>query len=312
MPGNVNFDAMLSTTMAKYQKRLTDNIFTDRVLSWYLLENNRIRMENGGTKIVEPLIYAQNDTVGSYSGFDQVPLTPQEGITAAEFDWKQYAVSIAISGIDEAKNSGESAVLNLLEAKIMQAEESAKEGFNTMWFGDGTGNSSKDMNGLANLIDNTGTVGNIDSTAVGNTWWKSYKESTATALTQAIMTTGYNTVSKGNDHPDLILTSQALFEKYEGLLVGNLRYSDTKTAAAGFQNLMFKGAPVVFDAGCTAGVMYYLNSKYLGLVGLTGKWLQQTPFQRPDSQDARFSLILSYGNLTVRNRVRLGKLTAKT
>lgn len=310
MPGNSNYDTLLATTMQKYQHRLTDNVFSDRVLSWYLNDKNRIRYEDGGTKIVEPLIYAQNDTVGSYSGYDAVALTPQEGITAAEFDWKQYAVSVAISGIDEAKNSGDSAVVNLLEAKVMQAEESAKEGFNTMWYADGTGNSGKDMLGLGAIVESGNTVGNIDSST--NTWWKSYEENTATALTQAQMTTAYNSVSKGNDHPDMVITTQTLFEKYESLLVGNLRYSDTKTAAAGFQNLVFKDCPVVYDAACTAGVMYFLNSKYFGIVGMKGKWMSQTPFQRPDSQDARYSLILSYGNMTVRNRARLGKLTAKT
>jgi len=85
-------------------------------------------MVNGGVKIVEPLIYGTNGTVGSYSGTDTISLTAQSGITAAEYDWKQYAASIAITGIEEAQNNGEQEVINLLEAKIMQAEESIREG----------------------------------------------------------------------------------------------------------------------------------------------------------------------------------------
>lgn len=310
MAANANFDNLLSTTLANYRSTLTDNVFTARPLTYKLMEKGRIRMLNGGTKIVEPLIYGQNDTVGSYSGYDSIALTPQTGISAAEYDWKQYAASISISGIEEAKNNGEQEIINLLEAKIMQAEESLREGFNQMFFASGTGNSSKDWNGLGNLVESGNTVGGIDSSVY--TWWQSYEENTATALTLAQMSTAYNSVSVGNDHPDVLLTTQTLFEKYEALLQPQLRYTDTKTADSGFQNLLFKAAPVMYDEHCTAGVFFFLNSKYLTLVGHSGKWFQQTEFIRPEDLDARYALIMCYGNLTVRNRAKQGKLTAKT
>jgi hypothetical protein len=126
------------------------------------------------------------------------------------------------------------------------------------------------------------------------------------------MSTAYNSVSVGNDHPDMVLTTQTLFEKYEALLQPQLRYTDTKTADAGFQNLLFKAAPVVYDEHCTAGIVYFLNSKYLTLVGHSGKWFEQTAFVRPEDLDARYALIMCYGNLTCRNAAKQGKLTAKT
>jgi hypothetical protein len=271
-----------------------------------------MRMLNGGTKIVEPLIYGTNATVGSYSGYDSIALTAQAGITAAEYDWKQYAASIAISGIEEAKNNGEQEVINLLEAKIMQAEESMREGFNQMFYADGTGNSSKNWNGLGNLVEASGTVGGINRATAGNEYWRSYEENTAAVLSLAQMATAYNSVSVGNDHPDVVLTTQALYEKYEALLQPQLRYTDTKTADAGFQNLLFKAAPVMYDVHCTAGVVYFLNSKYLTIVGHSGKWFQQTDFVRPENMDARYALVQCYGNFTVRNAKKQGKLTAKT
>ena len=306
--GNANFDALLTTTLANYQKRLTDNVFTDRVLTWYLNDKAAVKLR-GGTKIVEPLIYDDNDTFSSYAGYDPISLTPQAGISAAEFEWRQLGVSIAISGIEEAKNSGEEAILDLLDAKIMQAQETVKEGLNTMLFGDGTGNTNKDFLGLKALVG-TGNVGGI--VAADNTWWQSYVSDSATALTEAAMRTAYNTVSRGNDQPDMILTTQTLFEKYESLLTPNIRYSDTKMANLGFQNLMFKGAPVAYDHACDAGTVYFLNSKYIRLVGHSQKWFAQTPFVRPENLDARYALILSYGNMSVRNRARLGKLTSRT
>lgn len=312
MAGNASFDSLLSTTLANYRDQLTDNIFTARPLTNHLMDKGRMRMVDGGTKIVEPLIYGQNDTVGSYSGYDTISLTAQEGISAAEYDWKQYAASIAISGIEEAKNNGEAAIINLLEAKIMQAEESMREGFNQMFFGDGTGNSGKDWLGLAALVDSTTVVGGIDPAGVGNSWWGSYEEGTAGALSLADMSTAYNSVSVGNDHPDMVLTTQTLFEKYESLLQPQLRYTDAKTADAGFQNLLFKSAPVVYDVHAPAGNVFFINSKYLTLVGHSGKWFEQTEFVRPENLDAQYALIMCYGNLTCRNRAKQGKLTGRT
>lgn len=306
------YDALLSTTLANYRSKLTDNVFTARPLTFFLNEKGRIRMESGGTKIVEQLIYGQNSTVSSYSGYESLSLTPQEGITAAEYDWKQYSASIAISGIEEAKNNGEHAIINLLESKIMQAEESLREGFNVMFYGDGTGNSNKNWNGLGNLVEKDVALGGINPATAGNEFWKSYEENTAGALTLAQMATAYNSTSVGNDHPDMILTSQLLFEKYESLLQPQLRYTDTKTADAGFQNLLFKAAPIMYDVHCNANTMFFLNSKYIKLVGHTDKWFAQTDFIRPENQDARFALIMCYGNLVVSNRAKQGKLTAKT
>jgi hypothetical protein len=307
---NPNFDTLLSTTLANYRDQLTDNVFTARPLTWFLMDRGRIRMLNGGTKIVEPLIYGTNSTVGSYSGYDSIALTPQTGITAAEFDWKQYAASISISGIEEAKNNGEEAIINLLEAKIMQAEESMRESFNQMFFADGTGNGGKDWNGLGNLIENGNSVGGIDGAT--NSYWNSYEQNSAGVLTFLKMATAYNSVSVGNDHPDMILTTQTLYEKYEDLLQPQLRYTDNRTADAGFQNLLFKAAPVAYDVHAPSGTMFFLNSKYLTLVGHSSKWFAQTQFVSPEDIDARYALIMCYGNFTVRNREKQGKITGAT
>ena len=313
MAGNPDFNAILSTTLQNYQPQLVDNIFTARVLLEHLNSRGRVVVEEGGTSIVEPLVYAQNDTVGSYSGYDAIDLTPQEGISAAEYQWKQMAASIAISGIEEAKNRGTEAIIKLLNAKVMQAEESLKESLNDMLFASSApANNGKDFQGIGYLIGTTGTIGGIDAST--NSWWQSYVDSNAGALTAAQMTTAYNTASRGNDVPDLVLTTLTLFGKYESLLTANVRYQDVTKANLGFQNLMFKQSPVVFDVSCPSGEMFFLNSKYLKLVGMNGHWFNTTEFQKGTvaGVDARYALIMAFGELTISNRARQAKLTAKT
>lgn len=313
---NANYDTLLSTTLANHMPKLIDNVFSARPLVYFLKQAGQIRTVAGGAKIVIPLLHGQNSTAASYSAYDTISITAQSGITAAEFSWKQYAATIAISGIEEAQNSSEEQVIDLLEAKTFQAEETIAEKFDQMFITSGltsgaTGNSGKDWLGLAALVkDTTSTVGGIDPAT--DTWWKSYKNTTAGALSLASMRTAYNSVAVGNDQPNMILTTQTLFEKYEDLLQPQERFMDAKTADGGFQNLLFKGAPVVYDNYVTAGDVYFLNTKYLRLVGHSDTWFKPTPFVRPNNIDARYAQILCYGELTISNRARQGVLTGRT
>lgn len=309
---NVNYDEILSTTLANHMPKLVDNVFSARPLVYFLKQAGQVRTIAGGAKIVLPLLYGQNSTAGSYASYDSIDIDPQTGITSAEYSWKQYAASIVISGIEEAQNSSEEQIIDLLEAKTFQAEETITEKFDEMFItGDGTGNGGKDWLGLEALVkDSTGTVGGIDAST--DTWWQSYVEGTAGALTLADLRTGYNSVSVGNDQPNVVLTTQALFEAYEDLLQPQERFMDSKTADGGFQNLLFKGAPVVYDNYVTAGDVFFLNTKYIRLVGHSDNWFKPTPFVRPNNKDARYAQILCYGELTVSNRSRQGVLTDRT
>jgi len=314
MAGNPDFNSLLSTTLQNYQPTLVDNIFKDLVLLNHLNERGRVRVEEGGTSIVEPLLYAVNDTVATYSGYDAIDLTPQEGISAAEYDWKQMAASIAISGIEEAKNRGTEAIIKLLNAKIMQAEMSLKTTLNEQLFG--SGSAATDFNGLGNIVGTqNNTVGGIDASS--NTWWNPTQGTTmAATLSLKNMADVYNRASKGSDVPDLIITNHSLFEKYESLLTNNVRYQDVAKANAGFTNLMFKQTPVVFDLELASddsdAPMYFLNTKYLKLTGMNGYWFKTTDFMNGTvaGVDARYALVLAYGQLTCSNRSRQGYLTA--
>ena len=308
MAGNPDFDQILSTTLKNYVPKLADNVFTARPLFYALTNGQTIRRISGGAKIVVPIIYGKNTTAASYSGSDVLTTAFQEGISAAEYDWKQYAATVQITGIEEAKNNGEAQIIDLLEGKIMQTEQTIIDNMNVMLWGDGNGNGGKDFMGIQGIVAG-GTLGGINSAAAGNSWWApTMTNHGAAALTLNAMSSLYNTISVGNDQPTIIFGDQARYEKYESLLQPQLRYTSAEVADAGFQNLLFKGAPVTFDDNCEAKAFYFLNTKYLRLVAHTETWFQPTPFVRPTNQDARFAQILCYGQLTCSNRARQGRL----
>ena len=130
------------------------------------------------------------------------------------------------------------------------------------------------------------------------------------------MRLGFNTPSLGGkDHPNVIVTTQTLFQSYEGLLTVDVDILSTDTKKlgdAGFQALEFKGVPIVWDEQCNSGVMYFLNTEHMKLVVHKDANFAVTDFVKPENQDARVAQILFMGNLTCDRRKSFGKLTAKT
>ena len=325
----VDWDQMLSTTMHKYRQTLTDNIFNGRPLLNYLMSKGRVRTVDGGVSIVEPIIYAEGEA-GSYSEWQQLTITPQEGISAAQFPWRQVYATIAISGLEEAQNNGRAQIINLLEAKVMQAEETLKNRLSKQIYGTlgGLADPTKDFISLDTLIDSTTPVGGIDPAVAGNEFWASIETAVgavdATGLEKAMSAAYHSSSDSGSDRVDAIFTGQGVYEFYESTLTPQVRYTDTKTANLGFMNLLFKQTPVYWDFDCPTGVMYGLNSKYVGMVIHSQRNFAQTPFSKGLSEslasahatsglasavDARYSFITTYGNMTIRNRRRHFKLT---
>jgi hypothetical protein len=332
---------ILSTTMHNYRKSLTDNVFNSRPLLNFFMSNGRVRTISGGISIVEPLMYSEGEG-DSYSEWEQLVVTPQNTATAAQFPWRQLYATIAISGLEEAQNNGKEMMVNLLEAKITQAEETLKTRLNGMLFGTYANDPATDFIGLPTLVDDTAAVGGIDPAT--EAWWASLTD-TATAVDaaglEAALRKMYNKTSDaGTDRVDAIFTNDYGFGFYESTLTPQVRYTDTSKANLGFQNLMFKDVPMFWDFQCSGGTegtvaddsasFYLLNSKYVGLAIHTDRNFKQSPFTdnlsgsvastatagigsaSANALDARVSFITTYGDSTIRNRRRCGKITSVT
>ena len=104
-----------------------------------------------GRDIVRELEYADNGTVQFYSGYETLDVSP------AVFDYKQLAGNVTISGLEQVKNSGEQAIINLLEARINVLEKSMMNSLSTAIYSDGTGSSGKEVGGLQLIVADAGT-----------------------------------------------------------------------------------------------------------------------------------------------------------
>ena len=315
---NSNYNDLFTTTLESRAAKLADNVSKNNALLSKLKSKDNVRVITGGSKILEELEYGEGDMVW-YSGYDTIDYTPKQLFTAAEYAIKLCAVPVAVSGEDLLKNSGPEQVLELMEKRIQNAEKTMSNQLSAALYGDGTASNGKAIGGLKLLVADspaTGTVGNINRATSGNEFWRNQAK-TVNGLNSAniiqAMDEMYLKCSRGIDKPDLIVADDTLYSMYEQALQPQQRFSDPKLADAGFTNLKFKGAEIIFDGGqgghCPANHMYFLNTDYLYLRPHKDRNMKVIGGDRlAVNQDALYRIIGWAGNMTMSNAALQGVL----
>src|SRR5580765_2199747 len=158
-----NLSEIVTTTLRNRTGELADNMSRNNAALLRLTRRGNLKTFSGGRTIVQELNYADNQTFQWYSGYQTLNIAPSQVFTAAEYPIRQAAVAVSISGLEELQNSGEEAIIDLLESRIQNAEETFMNGMSNGVYGDGS--TSGSIGGLQLLVAATppsGTVGGID------------------------------------------------------------------------------------------------------------------------------------------------------
>ena len=277
------------------------------------------------------------------SGYQVLNIAPSQTFTAAEYPIRQAAVAVSISGLEELQNSGPEAIIDLLESRIENAEDTFMNGMSNGVYGDGTVTGS--VNGLQLLVaasPSTGIVGGIDRAT-----WSFWQNIAYHALTnggavasaaniQGFMDSLWLQLVRGRDKPDLIVADNNFYKFYWQSLVAIQRISseDGKGqfgALSGFESLKYNTADVVLDGGyqgastdplpyetaagtsavggVPANSMYFLNTKYIHWRPHSKRnMVPLDPDRFSVNQDAMVKLIGWAGNMTLSNAFLQGVL----
>ena len=313
---NSTYTEIVTTTLAGYSKTMADNVTNNNALLRHIDSKGNKSPATGRT-IVQELEYATNSTTKWYSGYEVLDTSTSNVFTAAEFNYKQLAGNVVISGLEQVENSGSEQIFNLLKSRIRNLEKSLKNTMATALYADGTGTDSKELGGLQLVVPGTvgNTVGGINSTTYD--FWQNqvYDFSTAgvtaSATTiQTAMNTLWLSTIRGADRPDVIVGDTNYFGFYWSSLQTNQRFTSDESASAGFMNLMFMDAPVYYDDQCPANKMYMLNTDYLFLRYAEGREFVPLGEKASVNQDALVMPVAWAGNMTVSNRARQGIIQA--
>ena len=313
------YDALLSTTLRNYSRKLRDNIFNSFPYLKWLRSKDRVQHEDGGYQIVEHLMYGKNTTFASKTAYGTLDTTPQEGITVAIYDWKEIGGTISISRKERRQNSGKHQLLNLLKAKTTQAEMSCKDQVSSQLFANASSEPALNLTPLLLIVSSspsTTTVGNVSGSTYS--WWRNYQASVgayAANLTDKLRTAYNSTSAGGASFSDGILCTQTAFEYYESLGETQKRFVDEqKSLDLGFTVLKYKGADMFWDAAfatntpSTGESIVLLNSENIRLVIDKDSDFVTTDFIEPENQTASVAKVLVMANQTCNNRRKLGLL----
>jgi hypothetical protein len=315
---NSNYSEILTATIDNYRDKLADNVMENNVLLKYLKENGNSDPADGGAKLLENLMYAENGTVQWYSGYETLSVEASDVLTSANFDWKQLNANVTMSGLEEAQNDGSSRMHNLIKARIQVAETSLQNAVSEALFNSNTENGGKAIGGLQHLVadaPSTGTVGGIDR--AGNTWWRNqfydFADETVTASATTIqhaMNVVNLRVERGTEKPDLIVAGTNYFSFYEESLQAQQRFIDVRKATGGFTGYRYKDATVFFDPHCGTNRMYVLITKYVHFRPFRGRNFVVLKDKVAVNQDATVTPLYWMGNLTTSNASRQAVICA--
>ncbi len=303
-----NISDILATTIESRTRSIADNVTDNNVILKVMSMKKHIKTFSGGTKILQELSFAENSNAGWYSGYDLLPVGVSDVISAAEYDIKQAAVPVIISGLEMLQNSGKEQMIDLLEGRMTVAENTLSNLISLALYSDGTGSGGKEITGLDAAVPvdpTTGTYGGIDRATFE--FWRSQID-TSTVITaaniQQVMNSMWASLVRGKDHSDCIIMDNTMWELYVASLQAQQRFHQAEVGNLGFPTLKFMGTDVYLDGGiggnATLGTIYFLNSDYLHYRPHANRnMVPLSPNRRyATNQDAEVQIIAWAGNLT--------------
>lgn len=328
---NSSITDVIATTIQQRSGKLADNVTNNNALLRKLRGKGNVRPFNGGNVILEEIMYVDSTTINanSYSGYEILNITPNSPISAAQFDIKQYAGAVTISGLETLQNMGEPAMIDLLEGRIKVGEAQLQNRIDYDSYGDGTGNAGKNLTGLAAALADTptsGTYGGIDRGTF--TFWRNqfYRGVTdggaavSAVNIQQYMTTLALRCVRGSNKPDLWVGDSTYFAYYVNSLQAIQRIGSddgSASAGAGFgPSLKFYGGGTSADvvmgggisgavsssqstSGATASHMWAINTDYFFFRPHSARNFVPIGGERQSvNQDAIVKLIGFAGNIT--------------
>ena len=287
-----------------------DIYFTSNVLLFKLLSMGKTYP--GGKKIQINLEYDGSHT-GPYGPRSELPIAKKEIINAAFFEYAAYYAALTIDMDDELINSGPTQIVNLLVSKLKNAEKSIRKGMATQIYATRAASitasgdpNARPFNGLGDLFNSDSSVAYGEIKQDDMSMWAPNNITDAKTMSYSFMQEMRReaSIDNGNEgKPNLYITTNVLQDAFERTLQIQARYSDQKLLDVGFNNILFKGAPIVDDDLCAANYVYGLNTQFLDVLTHAKRnftkpeW--KSPIRQPDTATAN---IRWAGNLVCSNR----------
>ena len=303
----VIIDDLITSTFYDVRSKIVDNTFEITPFWEEMVNKSRIRARAPqGTHFEIPIRYGQTPGAIKYFGrgteFGNVD---EEHLTRLKFDIKNVGTSIVRYFTDEQANKGSAQIIDYANEKVETAEMSLADALSTdVLVQNGDANSLTALETLLPTDNTSGSLGGLVRS--GNSFLQhNVTDATGTTFSTGIidlMKTMFNNCSllkHGSRFPDIILTTQAIYESYEALAeaMQTIDTANPGAASLGFGQMSFKGKKLMWDPEVPAGTMYFLNLDSLEFAYDPDVWFEMTPWKTAQNNLDRVAQILTRGDM---------------
>lgn len=337
----VTYSTIAALALDKLSDKIADAISTSNAAFYfYKKKGNWESVKSGGRQLRKTLLY-QLQTVRPLGSYGSVNINPVDSHTSTYYDWVQAAVPVSFSDLEEFLTGGEESIETIVKAKFQQAKASLDDFMSkALLQGQAQIDSSSLTTAVASPIDGSSfivplwalasydvtssfTVGGLDQST--SAYWVNQKTaSTATTLAGFLgelrnIHVKCQRGGGGKDRaPDFHLVDERTFNVYEKALALSHRNPDYNKADIPFENIAFKGAPVIPDQLVpdiansalsidtnNKGSWFMGNSEFMGFTYDSGSF-KMGPNVRPNNQLVTTALMPVRGAHWTNNRRKLG------
>jgi len=249
---------LLSSTLYSIRDGEVDELYKKVAFLDGVKKAGGVEVEKGGIKIQRPLSIQEHSTITQLAtGYEPVSLAVNDVLRPAVYDWSDFVAPIVITKKEEMENSGEYAIVKILEARMKSVMGMLRREANKQLL---RGNSAvlsslNTLNGSTaggfgfleprETTAQTNIVGGISKVTFPVPGW--LNQFSNGALVPDFMTNLYNMYIAANQvspmgDVDHLIMSQGALARYRKELFDIQRFIDTKTLDGGRMGLAFNGA----------------------------------------------------------------------
>jgi len=290
---------LLTTTQDKLAPKVIDTVLNSNVLFTRIVNAAKSWR---GEQMKFPIKYEKNTTGQSFAGFDTFSTAATNNRVNLAYNAKFYQITVSLPLDELSINATQEKVIDLATVEMKGSADDMADDLGTIFYADGTGNSSKDPLGLAAIVDDGSSVANIGGLARAT---YATLASTVTAsggtLTLAKMATLYNDITSGSQKPTVHISDQTVFSLYEQLLQPQERINKNVgmvkglVGGTGFTGLDYKGVTLLADEKATAQTLFMMNESYLDWYGLTMAEASPIKFKSQSIEGNDYSNVMGLG-----------------
>lgn len=259
----------------------------------YLAAAKKVKMEDGGPDITNPILTGGNPNVGPATYYDRVPVAQTSELATVKYDMTRVVGTYVISNQEVDENSGSSKIVDVAATKMQALEISIKKYQRSRA---AATNSGKDPLGIGNLlpsVNNSGTIGGINLST--QPYFRHSVYDYSGSLTSANIEDTFDDIllDLNNDEGKVtvIFAGRKIFNMHRKAAKDNAQVQFGPSAFGqtlanlGLQGTTHQGIPLVYDEEMHPDDAYFVNENEMMIHILKSANMKMKELTAPYDQD---------------------------